>query len=60
MFPFCRAIVAGVSNSVSKIIGSVGNGMSELTFDKEFNNNRIRNRNIKIDGLKMGVNIGLK
>ena len=28
VFPFCRAIVAGISNSISKIIGTIGSGFS--------------------------------
>lgn len=33
-FAFFGGIIAGTTNSVSKIIGSIGNGVSELTFDR--------------------------
>jgi hypothetical protein len=45
--PFFRSIVAGTSNSISKIIGTIGSGVSELTFDREFMKHRIDNKNIK-------------
>ena len=28
VFPFCRAIFAGISNSISKIVGTIGSGFS--------------------------------
>lgn len=39
--PFFRSLVAGTSNSVSKIIGTIGSSVSELTFDREFMKQRI-------------------
>ncbi len=47
LYPFFRSIVAGTSNSVSKIIGTIGSGVGELTFDREFMKERIDNKNIK-------------
>lgn len=58
--PFFGSIVAGTSNSLSKIIGTIGSGMSELTFDREFMKHRIDNKNIKAESFGMGLKIGLK
>ena len=42
VIPVIASMVAGISNSLSKIIGTIGSGFSELTFDREFIRNRIR------------------
>ena len=60
LVPFFGSIVAGTSNSLSKIIGTIGSGVSELTFDREFMKHRIDNKNIKAESFGMGLKIGLK
>ena len=47
VIPVMGSMVAGISNSLSKIIGTIGNGFSELTFDRQFIRNRIHDRNTR-------------
>lgn len=53
-------MVAGISNSISKIIGTIGSGFSELTFDREFIRNRIKDKNTRAESFGMGLKIGMK
>lgn len=45
---------------MSKIIGTIGSGISELTFDREFMKHRIDNKNIKPENFMMGLKLGMR
>ena len=59
VLPFGRAMIAGISNSLSKVVGAIGSGFSELTFDKEFMRSRFMDKTDKADSLASGLLMGL-
>lgn len=58
-FPFFRALLAGLTNSLSKIIGTVGTAITQLTFDEELRIARIKSKNARPESLGMGLKMGL-
>ena len=51
-------VVAGSANSVSKIISTLSNGISELTFDESYQRERNQNSLIQPKGFFNGVKLG--
>lgn len=58
VFAFLGGIVAATSNSLSKMIGTVGNGISQLTFDHKYQLDRVEAKEIKAESFLMGLKLG--
>jgi vacuolar protein sorting-associated protein 13A/C len=51
-------VIAGSANSVSKILMTLGNGISELSFDEEYQRERNENASLQPVGFLNGVKLG--